>query len=558
MAYKFAISKILFRNGTEIAPKKVNVFIGPNSAGKSQSLKDIRNIMAGQDNQMRPTKIIEGIDYNFPRSAAEFIDSYIPRTEIYTNPNESQAYTKTYSGLSGENYGRDSLIRSLVEDQNSKIYLGDKNGWMNELDGLINDDGHQNRKSEFLSRYGRLFMIYTGTKEKLLVVERSTRCGSNESETNLLSDYNLDDGRLGDLYDDVKTLFHKEIILDRTAVQYGKELVFRVGDLGSNLAKINGRELQNYQLLEEDGDGIKDYVAAYLTLMTQNKNVILIDEPETFLHRPLIPPLAKMITRSVGTKDKQVFLSTHSSDLVKALVEMVGADKINIIRLTRNTPAGEVSVVNGDALKKLTEDHVLSSANAIGGLFAKHVYITEAEADRIIYSRLHDLSKTVFMDDVLFMSATSGKYIMPKLAKLYERLGVEYTILTDFDFICPEKTSLIRQFMKDGDIDKVKLDNFIKLGHELRDTIGDASKKSGFSAVPKEKQPMVKELIKMLKQNHVNVLLTGELETCLIECGLPYSVDKNSWLTDAINKIYELYETGFDFSSLKVYKNLFE
>lgn len=43
--YNFKISKISTNFGDVMEPKKVNVIIGPNNSGKSQFLKDIKNML---------------------------------------------------------------------------------------------------------------------------------------------------------------------------------------------------------------------------------------------------------------------------------------------------------------------------------------------------------------------------------------------------------------------------------------------------------------------------------------------------------------------------------
>lgn len=43
--YNFKINEILTNNGEKIIPKKINLIIGPNNSGKSQFLKDIKQLL---------------------------------------------------------------------------------------------------------------------------------------------------------------------------------------------------------------------------------------------------------------------------------------------------------------------------------------------------------------------------------------------------------------------------------------------------------------------------------------------------------------------------------
>lgn len=560
--YKFKIKSLSFSNGQEIDAKPINIFIGPNSCGKSQSLKDIRDTLRGQSSPKTGT-IIKGIDFDLPSTAESFASAYIPSDRIYADPFSNQVFTKTYSGLSAQNRSLDMPARSLVDDNNSKVNLGEAESWMIQLKNSLKGADIANIKRSFISQYGKLFIVYTGTREKLLVVERSIRYGSNDSEINLLSEYNIHTDVLEELYAHIAKLFSKELFLDRTGAQFGRELVFRVGKIGDNLEMKTENELQKYPLLEDDGDGIKDYVAVYLTVFAENKDVILIDEPETFLHSPMIPSLGQMFSQGASTQQKQIFISTHSSKLVEEILKNANPDNVNIIRLTRKADSGEFKVLDQSVLKGFTEDHIVSASGAIEGLFAKRVYIVESEADKIFYSLLLELANDDPTDEALFISAVSGKDAIYKFAKLYESLGVEYDIIADFDFISSSSdnrvsSSIIKPFL-DGDesITESKLSEFLLLEQELKDMSGVEMKDGGFAAVPSNKKEVVNELIEALKRNHVRVLLSGELESSLKDAGVEYVKNKNKWLERALEKLHELKNTNMDLKNLSVYKNLF-
>ena len=561
-AYNFRIKELVLNKDQKISAKSINIFIGPNSCGKSQSLKDIRDILCNQTSQ-RSRIIVKRIEFDLPPSVESFVDSYIPDSRIYNDPYSSQIFTKTYSGLSNQNQTLDMSIRTLVDDQNSRVYLGDKNSWRVQLENLLNNPDGVDAKNQFIAQYGKLFMVYTGTKEKLLVIERSTRYGSNESEINLLSEYGIHTDKLDELYKNTRTLFGKELLLDNTGAQFGRDLVFRVGGADDNLKLKGGDELQNYPLLEDDGDGIKDYTAVFLTANAENKNVILIDEPETFLHLPMLPSLGHMLFQCTESRQKQIFISTHSSRLVEEILKNASPEDVNVIRLTRETNDGEFSVLDQSVLQRFTENHIISASGAIEGLFAKHVYIVESEADKIFYSLLYNLTNANPLDEALFVSAVSGKDTIRRFADLYESLGVKYDIITDFDFISSssnnrQNSSLIRPFLKkDNSIAPDKLDEFMQLEQRLKDNSNINMKNGGLDTVPKNERNLVGELLEALRRNHVKVLPSGELESSLTDVGVEYTTNKNAWLKNALEKLYNMKDAGENLEELKVYKNLF-
>ena len=93
---------------------------------------------------------------------------------------------------------------------------------------------------------------------------------------------------LQELSANVKRIFKKDIILDTQTL--GDRLGFRVGEDFGYLRGIFEQEkegalqLFNEKLLDDQGDGLKSYVSTFLSLKIKENDVLLIDEPEAFLH----------------------------------------------------------------------------------------------------------------------------------------------------------------------------------------------------------------------------------------------------------------------------------
>ena len=73
--YNFKINKIIINNNDSIIPKSINIIIGPNNSGKSQFLKDIRNILKGNNSDYSPI-VIKELNYELPKSVEEFDQRY--------------------------------------------------------------------------------------------------------------------------------------------------------------------------------------------------------------------------------------------------------------------------------------------------------------------------------------------------------------------------------------------------------------------------------------------------------------------------------------------------
>ena len=86
-------------------------------------------------------------------------------------------------------------------------------------------------------------------------------------------------------------------------------------------------------LLTEQGDGMKSFIGLMLGLLAGQFQIVLVDEPEAFLH----PPQARLLGRKLATevpRGTQVFVATHSSDVLQGLLDPDDAN-VTVVRLTR-------------------------------------------------------------------------------------------------------------------------------------------------------------------------------------------------------------------------------
>ena len=102
------------------------------------------------------------------------------------------------------------------------------------------------------------------------------------------------------------------------------------------------------QLIDYASDGVKAFTGIVTELMAGDPRVLLIDEPEAFLHPSLASKLGYEVARAALSADKRVFVSTHSPTFVMGCIHS-GAP-LNIVRLTyrdgiataRLLPSGEL------------------------------------------------------------------------------------------------------------------------------------------------------------------------------------------------------------------------
>ncbi|MCC6588294.1 MAG: AAA family ATPase, partial [Bryobacterales bacterium] len=123
-------------------------------------------------------------------------------------------------------------------------------------------------------------------------------------------------------------------------------------------------------------------------LLAGDPNILLIDEPEAFLHPSLASKLGHEVARAALSADKRVFASTHSPQFVVGCIQS-GAP-INIIRLTYRGGVATARVLPSDEILELMRHPLLRSTGVLSGLFYEFVVVTESDADRAFYQEVNE------------------------------------------------------------------------------------------------------------------------------------------------------------------------
>jgi predicted ATPase len=120
--------------------------------------------------------------------------------------------------------------------------------------------------------------------------------------------------------------------------------------------------------LSLQGHGVRSFVGLYLTLATLPYPIVVVDEPEAFLHPPQARALGLEIARLSARNNTQVILATHSLDLLKGILDYNVATA-TVIRLTRDGDQNSVSHLSAELINELWADPLLRFSGALDGLF---------------------------------------------------------------------------------------------------------------------------------------------------------------------------------------------
>jgi ABC-type cobalamin/Fe3+-siderophores transport system ATPase subunit len=245
--------------------------------------------------------------------------------------------------------------------------------------------------------------------------------------------------------------FDTPLVLDRA----NGIVSLRVGRVTSDIptydrpSKAYARELRAMPPLADQGDGLKSFLGLAILLMTKRLHVLLVDEPEAFLHPAQARALGRWLANDAAERGAQVIVATHDRDLVLGMVESESSAEVTIVRVAREGNRNHLTQLRSDKVRTVWNDPVHRYSNVLQGLFHRRVVICESDSDCRFFGAALDYlgestDRRVFTDDVLFVPS-GGKDRIPKVAHALTGLKVEAVALIDFDAL--DSKSLIRSIV---------------------------------------------------------------------------------------------------------------
>ncbi len=242
-------------------------------------------------------------------------------------------------------------------------------------------------------------------------------------------------------------IFRMPLTLD----QVSGTIQLRVGRPGVPAPLVNESQrayrdaLAGLPILQEQGDGMKSLLGLLLPIVSATYPIVIVDEPEAFLHPPQAFALGQALGGLARDTGVQVVLATHDRNLLTGL--LTSGAPLSVVRLNRQETMTRAAQLSADRLSELWADPVLRYSNLLDGLFHQLVVLAEAEQDCRFYSaaleaRDEDGDLPLPANDVLFVPA-NGKQGLARLAADLRDLAVPVVASPDFD-ILDDETLLAR------------------------------------------------------------------------------------------------------------------
>jgi len=396
-------NRLTFNDGTSIDLERndIVVFVGPNNAGKSASLKEIANLLKQKSTD---SKIVKSVEISREGSDIEF-------QEFFESVSKKKNQGNPHPHFQGYGY---SIYEPHIRDRWGRI------------------------ESE-LGELTPFFVSQLNTESRLQVANpapniRLTQDAPSHPIHHLQRNDNLELKFSGYF----RQAFGADLIVHRNA---GNEVPLYVGErpictVDEDRVSAGYLErLESLSPLHEQGDGMRSFVGVLLSSFISHHSILFIDEPEAFLHPPQARLMGGMLAKDLPSS-RQLFLATHSEDFLKGLLETNSAN-LKIIRIQRDGEINRISSLVSEDLESVWGDSLLRHSNVLSGVFHSQVVICESDSDCRFFSALVASlyeSGEGASPDILFIHC-GGKHRIPTVVNALNRLNVPLKVISDFDLI---------------------------------------------------------------------------------------------------------------------------
>lgn len=285
------LGTLVFNDGTQIEVPDAGVVlvVGPNNSGKSQTLRDILALSSAP-----------GAD---PKGV-------VLTSAAVTKTGSTEEFMKHVEEISPPRKTPDGLIYNFPS-AGGYDRTGAASFWTSY---------------DRLQHIGSYFMLLANAGSRLDASKSVPSIDSESGDTATLPAQLAYRNPATELELDAISLeaFGVHAVLDRYTG--GSVLRFRIGDR-PDVEFVSGVPSQAFMdrfreipILEDQGDGIKSFLGLMLQLIAGHQTILLVDEPEAFLHPPQARLLGSMLAKRA--KDgRQVVAASHSSDIVLGALE---------------------------------------------------------------------------------------------------------------------------------------------------------------------------------------------------------------------------------------------
>jgi energy-coupling factor transporter ATP-binding protein EcfA2 len=388
------VKQISFADGTaiDIAQDSIVVLTGPNNVGKSSALRDVANAASGS---FYSGPVVRSVEIEAQGTAAQFRELV-----------ESRSLKGSRSGT--VLIGRHDYELSKIDEELKSSFRG------SPVATLF---------FSLLSAGNRLSLIDSGRREDW----------TSRAPTDPVQWLDIETEAENEISAAFRKAFGLNLFVNRTA---GERIILHVSE-------DDHPEFQSFRdymswiskltTLQRQGDGMRSFAAVLLSLKIHPKSLVLLDEPEAFLHHPQARKLAELITKDTAPKT-QIWLATHSDEVVRGLLDNTN-DRIVLVRLDRLKNKTTPKLLKAEQVKTLWTDPLLRTSDVLSALFHELAVICEGETDVRFFRALLDANKLEERLPDLRFYHVGGKDKIVSIVSALKLLNLPVCVIADIDIL---------------------------------------------------------------------------------------------------------------------------
>lgn len=398
MGIDFRINSLTFSDGSEIEinQDEIVLLVGPNNSGKTSCLRELVSKL--QTHIGGP--VLNHVDYGKSGSP----DDLVAWLSENFNPITQGNGQISFLGLGGS-----------IRRANAKNRWNDTDGFKELTPFLV----------RFLTAEDRLQASKTAPSHTVFKQQPTQPIHA------LLEDISIEER--------VSTAFEKafgiSLFLDRWK---GNELSLHTGQCPrtSPWTLDQRKEIERIPVIDSQGDGMRSFVGCLMEVQASKQPVLLVDEPEVFLH----PPQARLLGRMLALDKpagRQMVIASHSVDVLRGLLD-ANTGNLRVVRIRREDNVNRVSELDPAQITTLWADPLLRSSNALDAVFHEAAVVCEGDSDcrffQAVLDAILDGAPDEKRPDLMFFHC-GGKDRMSTIVHAFSQIDVPVKAIADFDLL---------------------------------------------------------------------------------------------------------------------------
>jgi energy-coupling factor transporter ATP-binding protein EcfA2 len=516
--------------GLEFEPGPMTVFVGPNNSGKSLALRELEDFV--ESGGERVGSIVDDVEPDLPPSSV--VREMVLSREV-TGPTPPPAGRTRVVRLKspGEfNLRRAEDPAEPLDEQ--LIDLGAVTRALEDVDHLTDEEF-----SLLCRDVLTLFLIRLDGQTRLALTQPRAAGAPDDHPAHHLAALWRDHAARQRIRDITEDAFRLSFVVDRTTAP--------------ELFRIRMADRPPMDLDEEQGDddravaylsrahdvahlsdGVRAFTGLTAAVMSADYRIMLVDEPEAFLHPPLTRKLGKRLTQLAAERGANVLVSTHSPEFLMGCVQ--SGQRVNVVRLTWRGGVATARLLSADKLDVMMKDPLLRSTGVLGALFHEGAIICEADADRVFYAEINErllAARQGGADGCLFLNA-QNKQTVRRIVRPLREMGIPAVAVVDLDILKGRED--FRDLLKSTFVPQVFWEPWEEVRQRLQQKMrGEDWKAGGIYRLPRDVRDWAEQLLNACAEYGLFIVPAGELECWLPE--LEVGGHGPEWLTAVFQRM---------------------